>query len=108
MTKKHQTDHPEYWRAINRKSYTKWSSEYRKYRNTLSLLRHRRTKQHLPLWAEKHDIVSFYLNRPEGFHVDHIIPLNGANVSGLHVLANLQYLPAAENLSKGNKFAEEY
>lgn len=39
-----------------------------------------------------------------GFEVDHIIPLNGKNVSGLHVLGNLQVLPVSVNRSKGNKF----
>jgi hypothetical protein len=60
--------------------------------------------QRIPPWADMDAIKEFYLNCPEGYHVDHIIPLKGKNVSGLHVVENLQYLSIEENLTKGSKF----
>jgi hypothetical protein len=65
-------------------------------------------------WANKQLIAAYYkeakrLEELTGikFHVDHIIPLQGDLVSGLHVETNLQLLPAHENQAKHNSFDPE-
>jgi hypothetical protein len=69
-----------------------------------AMLRKKHVKQRTPVWADLKAIFAFYAARPPGHHVDHIVPLRGKNVSGLHIETNLQYLPSTENLRKRNKF----
>jgi hypothetical protein len=68
-------------------------------------VRKKRLKNAMPQWADKAAIKRFYKERPKGFHVDHIIPIKGKLVSGLHVLENLQYLPEKENMMKSNHYS---
>lgn len=73
-------------------------------------------RQRTPSWLteeHKRQINSFYREAltktnigKEKYHVDHILPLLGENVSGLHVPWNLQILEAKANAKKGNKFTE--
>lgn len=70
--------------------------------------------QRTPSWLtvqEKEEIKEFYIIAHElswlcegGLNVDHIVPLRGKNVSGLHVPWNLQVIPEKENFKKRNKF----
>lgn len=73
-------------------------------------LRRANKKQATPTWVDKVKIKLIYkkakwLEKLTGlkYHVDHIIPLQGENVCGLHCWANLQILEASLNISKGNK-----
>ncbi len=56
-----------------------------------------------PKWADTQALNAFIDACPEGFHVDHIIPLQGTTVCGLHCVENLQYLPPIENSVKSNR-----
>jgi hypothetical protein len=67
-----------------------------------------------PPWADKALIRRLYrdakrLTKETGtlHSVDHIIPLKGDLVCGLHVHYNLRVLPMAANLAKGNIFMEQ-
>lgn len=83
--------------------YKEWRSKNRAVYNSYQKSRKNRVKQSTPKWADLKAIRQFYFNCPAGFHVDHIIPITGELVCGLHILGNLQYLSAIDNLKKGNR-----
>lgn len=94
-----------------------WVERNRGQKNALSAARRARIKQAMPPWLTSDDkaaIKALYdhaaeLSRSTGtkHHVDHIIPLNGELVSGLHVPGNLRVITASENSRKRNKFIQE-
>ena len=75
-------------------------------RNAAKLLR-------TPKWLTKDDLwvieqayeLAAMRTKMFGFawHVDHVFPLQGKTVSGLHVPVNLQVIPGVENMRKGNR-----
>ena len=109
-TDKGQESLKRYWTMYNnsevgkivQKKYRQ-SDKGRKVHNAYKVKRRAAIKRATPPWADVKAIEGFYANAPKGKEVDHIYPLLGKNVSGLHVLKNLQYLTPLENSIKGNR-----
>lgn len=89
--------------AINLRSKLHYS-ENKHYYILKSSARRKLLIQATPAWADLLKIKEIYNNCPKECHVDHIIPLQGKNICGLHVENNLQYLTAEENRRKSNKY----
>ena len=81
--------------------------------NSQNAFRRARRIEATPKWLtpeQKDDIKKLYklsqkFERVFGvkYHIDHIVPLNGENVCGLHVPWNLQILESKMNIKKSNK-----
>lgn len=100
VSKQNFTDNnPEYSKnhyLVNKAEYIANAIKYKTRRNLAT-----------PPWANL-AIIKLIYDCAEGDHVDHIIPLQGELVCGLHVENNLQYLSLKENLSKSNKFITDW
>lgn len=89
--KEWKTANPEKYRANNARNL----AAYREY-----------IRQATPPWTDLAAIDAVYMAAPKGSHVDHIVPIRGEFVCGLHVHWNMQYLTESENCSKRNTFTE--
>jgi hypothetical protein len=106
------------WREANKEHYKNYFVEYAKANrgklNAKWMQRDAAKKCRTPSWLDaqmKQQIEVEYslaawctevMNEP--YHVDHIVPLQGKTVSGLHVPWNLQVIPAKLNQQKSNHF----
>jgi|DEB0MinimDraft_10_1074344.scaffolds.fasta_scaffold10734_2 hypothetical protein len=102
------------WREKNRERERLRGREYSK--NNPDKVRAQRARRHsaklkaTPSWSNKFIVDEIYALAQERqeitgvpHHVDHIVPLQGNIVCGLHCEDNLQVLAAYDNLSKHNK-----
>lgn len=72
--------------------------------------RRARVRKAMPAWVDRREVDAFFVMAARvsactgiPHHVDHVHPLGGENLSGLHVPWNLRVIPAVINVSKHNK-----
>ena len=85
--------------GVRQAAYVRRHAE--EYRRNVSL-RRRGVSHATPPWADRKAIKAIYVEaRATGMQVDHVIPLRGKDVCGLHVQGNLQLLTPKDNKKKG-------
>ena len=90
--------------------YTKkYNSRNRGLVKHCAALQRARKHSSIPAWADLKLIKDMY-DEAHYFdlQIDHVIPLNGRNVCGLHWEGNLQAITEEDNYTKGNFYVNEY
>jgi hypothetical protein len=111
-SRKWRNKNKEKYLEINNKSSLKWSKNNKDKVNNRNAKRKAAKLQRTPAWADQQKIKYNYslakyfefITLGIKYHVDHIVPLQGKNVCGLHVSDNLQVLRSDHNHSKNNKW----
>jgi hypothetical protein len=106
-----------YWEknsGSQRERHKFWIKSNREKVNIYARSKKARKLKAIPKWADRKAINEVYrrareLEKQDGIkrHVDHIIPLQGRNVCGLHVENNLRIITATENLKKHIRLLED-
>ena len=105
------------WQAKNYEKYlgisSAWKLRNKAHVRTKAAARRALKLQRTPAWLTEEDLAAIkakYVEAAEKtrttgvpWHVDHIVPLQGKNVCGLHVPWNLQVILGRENMRKGNR-----
>lgn len=106
------TDRLRYGKEYRQKNSEKIKAHKRKYnksengrivKNHLTNKRRATILNATPNWVDNSELLRIYKNCPKGMEVDHILPLQGKEVCGMHVPWNLQYLTRSENAKKSAK-----
>jgi len=115
VEKRREYDRQRYHECPERKEWQKkqatgWGRANKGKRNFIIARRRSGIEEATPKWLtpeQRAEIRAFYVRAKamgEGYQVDHIVPLRGRGVCGLHVPWNLQILTKAENIAKGNRY----